>query len=212
MLAQKIPTIHKRVNRLSRYRRAAQRLKELGFSRVVSNTLGEEVGVTASQVRKDFSHFGISGNKKGGYQIDPLLKKFNHILGKDKTYRVILVGAGRIGTSLIEYRNFEKEGLEIVAAFDIDPAKVTKRQRIPVQPMEKLYDYVKWNDIKIGIIAVPAVAAQTVCDQMLAAGIKGILNFAPRRLRVDSRTHISNVNILAKLENLVYFVKEQENV
>ena len=194
------------VKRLSRYRRALVRLKELGYLRVVSDTLGEASGVTSSQVRKDFSIFGISGNKKGGYKIDDLLQSLEKILGKDRVHKVIVIGAGNIGTALINYKKFEEEQIQIVAAFDIDPAKVNRKRKIPIYHLDDLEEFVMSNGIKTGIIAVPAISAQEVCNRMLSIGIRGILNFAPIRLKVWNDTVITNVNILNKLENIFYFV------
>lgn len=196
----------KSIARLSRYRRALIRLKDLGYSRVVSATLGEETGVTAAQVRKDFSYFGLSGNKKGGYQINDLLKRLHSILGKDRPHKVILAGVGSIGTALLNYKGFEKEKIHVVAAFDADPAKIGRKQVIPILPLSEMHEYVKWNDIKIGIISTPAVKAQEVCDAMILAGIQGILNFAPRRLKVPEGIVITNVDVTSKLENIIYFV------
>ena len=196
----------KSIARLSRYRRALIRLRDLGYTRVVSTTLGDEVGVTAAQVRKDFSNFSLSGNKKGGYNINDLIKQLHSILGKDRAHKVILVGVGSIGTSLLKYRGFEKEKITILAAFDVDPSKVNRKSAVPVLPFEEMHDFVKWHNVKIGIIAVPAIAAQATCNAMLDAGIEGILNFAPIRLKVGDGTVITNVDILAKLENILYFV------
>ena len=194
------------VSRFSRYRRALIRFRDLGYVKIVSDTLGKEVGVSASQVRKDFSVFGISGNKKGGYRLDELLERMEVILGKDRVHKVILVGVGNIGTALMNYRGFEKEGVDIVAGFDVDPAKLNSRGKVPVFPIDKIESFVRNHGIKTGILAVPAVAAQQVCDTMLSAGIQGILNFAPIRLKVLEDTVVKNVDITNKLENILCFV------
>jgi redox-sensing transcriptional repressor len=196
----------KSVTRLSRYRRALLRFKDLGYTRIISATLGEDVGVTASQVRKDFSTFGISGNKKGGYQIDSLLESLRNILGKNRIHNIILVGVGNIGTALLNYKGFEKEGIQIVAGFDIDRAKIQRANKIPVLPLEDMEEFVRENRITTGIISVPAISAQEVCNKMVSAGICGILNFSPRRLKVKKNVVITNVNILSKLESIFYFV------
>jgi redox-sensing transcriptional repressor len=109
--------------RLLRYKNALHRFDGLGFVKIFSDNLADAVGVTASQVRKDFSLFGISGNKRGGYQIDALLEKLNGLMGKNETQKVVIVGGGHIGTALMKYKGFEKEGIKIVACFDIDPTK-----------------------------------------------------------------------------------------
>ncbi len=192
--------------RLSRYKNALYRLQALGFVKVFSDNLADAVGVTASQVRKDFSIFGISGNKKGGYQIDLLLEKLNSILGKDQLQKVIVIGAGHIGSALMRYRGFEKEGIKIIAGFDIDPAKINRSNVIPVLPLDEAKGFIKAQGIKIAILAVPDIAAQEVSEEISAAGIKGILNFAPLRLKDIEGCVINNVNLEIELENLIYFV------
>jgi len=200
--------------RLSKYKNALYRLKSLGFVRVFSDNLADAVEATASQVRKDFSIFGISGNKRGGYKIDELIEKLNIILGKDELQKVIIVGLGKLGTALTRYTGFEKEEIKIVAAFDIDSTKfnhlsnqmIKQKEKTPVLPLEYLTEFVRKNNIKIGIITVPDIAAQQVVDIMLSAGIKGVLNFAPIRLRGNDDSIINNVNLEVELENLIYFV------
>ncbi len=196
----------KSVTRLFRYRRALLRFQGLGYQRIVSSTLGHEVGVSASQVRKDFSVFGISGNKKGGYRIDALLATLESILGKNKIHELIIVGVGNIGRALINFRDYEKEGLRILAGFDIDPSKINRKSLIPVLPAEEMRPYVEEKKIKAAIIAVPDISAQSVCDMLVGAGIRGILNFAPIRLKVPVGIIVYNANIYSKLENIFYFM------
>lgn len=194
------------VIRLSRYKNALHRLKTLGFIKVFSDNLADAVGVTASQVRKDFSIFGISGNKKGGYLIDALIENLNNILGKNVVQKVIIVGAGNIGMALMKYKGFEKEGIKIAAAFESANNKLKNIGDIQVLPVDQLKDFIKNNEIKIGIIAVPDIAAQQVLDLMVEGGIKGVLNFAPIRLRAPEDCVINNVNLELELENVIYFV------
>jgi len=192
--------------RLSRYRNALMRFKELGFVKIFSEYLADAVAVTSAQVRKDFSLFGISGNKRGGYQIDDLIAKLNSILGKNDVQKVVLVGAGQLGSALLNYRNFEKEGIKIVAAFDIDPAKHVQKNAIPVLPLEQITTFIERNKIKIAILCVPDIAAQQTLDILVNAGIKGVLNFTPTELKAPARCVINNVNLAVELENLIYFV------
>ncbi|MBN1526184.1 MAG: redox-sensing transcriptional repressor Rex [Candidatus Omnitrophica bacterium] len=192
--------------RLSRYKNALYRLKNLGFVKVFSDNLADAVGVLPSQVRKDFSLFGLTGNRRGGYNIDELIESLGNILGKDKVHEVIVVGAGNIGTALMNYKGFEQEGINLVACFDIDPAKQKKASGMPVFPLEELKDFVKQRSVRIGIIAVPDIAAQQVLDIMISAGIKGILNFAPIRLRGPEDLVVNNINVELELENVIYFV------
>ena len=191
---------------MSRYRKTLLRFRELGFVKVFSDTLGEAVGVTASQVRKDFSLFDISGNKRGGYQVDQLIDQLQSILGKGQNQKVIVVGLGNIGHALIKYKGFENEGIMIVAGFDIDPSKINKKIDVPLFPLDEMEGFVKKHNIEIGIIAVPDIAGQQVFDTMVAAGIKGILNFAPIRYQGADNVIINNVNLQIELENVIYFV------
>jgi len=196
--------------RLSRYKNALYRLQALGFVKVFSDNLADAVGVTAAVVRKDFSVFGISGNKKGGYQIEALLEKLNSILGKDRLQKVIVIGAGHIGSALMRYRGFEKEGIKIIAGFDIDPAKANRSASVPILPLEEVKGFIKSQGIKIAVLAVPDIAAQEVADIICATGIKGILNFAPLRLKSPEGCIVNNVNLEIELENLIYFVNVME--
>ncbi|MFC1566746.1 redox-sensing transcriptional repressor Rex [bacterium] len=192
--------------RLSRYKNALHNFQKLGFVKVFSDNLGDAVGVTAAQVRKDFSLFGITGHRRGGYIIDELVEKLNNILGTNEMQNVIVVGAGNLGTALLNYKRFEKDGIKIIAAFDIDPSKVKKTTDVPVLSLEELSSFIKKNNVKVGIIAVPEIAAQQVFDIMESAGIKGFLNFTPVRFRVQNDdVFINNVNLAIELENVIYY-------
>jgi redox-sensing transcriptional repressor len=194
------------VTRLYKYRDALQRFKTLGFLKIFSDDLADALSVTSVQVRKDFSLFGISGNKRGGYLIDSLLTQLNHLLGKDKVNEVVLVGAGHIGRALMHYDGFEKEGIIIKAAFDIDPLKYGQETKIPILPLEELAAFVKKNNIRIAIIAVPYFAAQQIVDVLISAGIRGVLNFAPMTLKVPEDFFVNNVDVRLELETVTYFV------
>jgi redox-sensing transcriptional repressor len=198
------------VLRLSKYKSALHRLKSLGFVRIFSAYLADAVGGTAVQVRKDFSMFGICGNKRGGYQIDSLLSELNRILGKNEVKLVVLAGAGQLGTALMRYRGFEREAIRVVAAFDTDPSKQHDVGPIPVLPLEQMRDFVRRENIRIGVIAVPDIAAQHVFDLMTSAGIRGVLNFAPINLRGDDGIVVNNVSLELELENVIYFVNASE--
>lgn len=188
------------------------RLKALGFVKVFSGNLSDAAGVTPSQVRKDFSLFGITGNRRGGYNVAELITKIRKILGKDEQQKVVVAGVGNIGKALLRYKGFESGGIKIVAAFDIDPSKYSHDFEVPVLPLDDFREFVQEHDIKIGILAVPEIAAHHVSEIMVAAGIKGILNFAPIRLRSASDVVIGNVNLEVELENLIYFVNVKDKV
>jgi redox-sensing transcriptional repressor len=192
--------------RLSRYKNALYQFKKLGVVKIFSDNIAEAVNVTASQVRKDFSIFGIAGNKRGGYQVDMLIEKLKEILGKNEIKKAVMVGVGNIGRALINYTGFEKEGIKILAAFDIDPSKFSEQGKIPILGIDSLKKFIDEHKITIGIIAVPAVAAQQVLDLMESAGVKGVLNFAPIHLRVTNTMVVNNINLELELENLIYYI------
>lgn len=196
-----------RVLRLSRYKNAVLRLKSLNFVRVFSDNLADATGVTAAQVRKDFSFFGIAGNRRGGYVVDELLAQLNKTLGKDQLHEFVLAGAGNIGKALMRYQGFEKSSIKITASFDIDPTKYNDKGLVPVYPLDKMHEFIIQHGIKLGIIAVPDYAAQQVLELMKSAGIKGILNFAPICLRESPDCFINSINLVTELENIIFFVE-----
>ena len=201
--------------RLTKYKRLLYKLKALGFERVFSNNLGDAIGVTPALVRKDFSTLNLPGNKRGGYNIDTLVSKLDKILGRDRPQQVIVIGCGRIGTALMEYSGFNTDGIEIVAGFDTHPESVHTSSGIPIYALDKVEDYIKENDIQVGVIAVPDTEASKTMDRLIDAGIRGILNFAPVELKCSRadcpvNTSIHNVNIALELEHLFYQVNSQD--
>ncbi len=201
--------------RLTKYKRLIHKLKALGFEKVFSNNLGDAIGVTPALVRKDFSILHLSGNKRGGYNIDMLVEEFDRILGGNTPQNVIIVGCGRIGTALMQYSGFTSDDLTVVAGFDQSPGNVINPSHIPVYGMDKLQDFIRENTIKVGVIAVPDSEASKVLDVMVEAGIRGVLNFAPVELKCskyqcDSNCVIQNVNIALELEHLFYQINTQD--
>lgn len=195
------------IARLSIYKRSLQLLRESGVEQVSSQTLGRIVGINPAQIRKDLAYLGSFGVKKVGYNIDRLIAILSQALGVTEAQKVVLVGAGNIGRALLSYKGFAKEGINIVAAFDIDPAKRRGEGfNIPVFPLDKMRNYVRENEIRIAVIAVPAPAAQEVADNLVGAGIRGILNFAPIAVSAPPGVIVSYVNLATELERLVYFV------
>jgi len=202
------------ITRLVKYQRVLRKLKSLGLQKVFANNLGDAVGTTATIVRKDFSMIAISGNKRGGYDLDKLANDLAAILGPGQEKHVVLVGCGRIGTALMNYREFLKEGIKILAGFDLHPEN-TAQTGIPVYPISELSNFVRKHKVTIGVIAVPETAATQVFQDMINCGIKGILNFTSVELKCQGRCErpncqnpctISNVNIGLELENLFYLV------
>ena len=200
------------ISRLSRYRNAVLRLKTLNFAKVFSENLADATGVTAAQVRKDFSICGITGSGRGGYLINELLEQLNKVLGKDKIQKFIIFGVGNIGRALMNYPGFQKNEIEIAAGFDIDLSKHNRDSKFPILPLNDLAAYVAEKSIKFGIIAVPETAAQDALILMLNAGIKGILNFAPICLKAPPGCIVRNLSLETELENVIYFTNVGETV
>lgn len=196
------------ITRLSRYKNALYRFRELGFERIYSDYLADEVGVTPSQVRKDFSLFDITGNKRAGYKIGELIEKLERLFHKDTVQRVIIIGSGRLGSAFSHYRGFAQEKIEIVAAFDIDPSKCHSSKGVPVYPLTEMDDFIKKEGIELAIITVPERVAEDVYNRMVAAGVKGVLNFAPISLKSTSTCIVTTYSVEVELENLIYFVNE----
>lgn len=192
------------IKRMLQYKLCLLRFKELGVNTIYSHNLGDAAGVTAVQVRKDFSQFGIKGRKRGGYIIDELLLEMNKIFGDSKK-NIVIVGMGNIGKALSQYNErFVRKNLHIVAGFDIDPSKQNKSFGVPIYPMESLEEIIRENNVSTAIIAVPFQIAQEVCNLLIASGIKGILNFAPVILKVPEDIVIDNINLSNKLEGILY--------
>jgi redox-sensing transcriptional repressor len=195
--------------RLARYKRVLANLKALGFRKAFANNLAEAAGVTPSLVRKDFSLHGIFGNKRGGYLIDLLLVDIERVIGKDSVEPVILVGCGSLGTALLRYNGFEKEMIRRAAAFDNDPARQDAEGPIPILPIAALDTFIRNEGIRVAILAVPGQVAQVMLEQLVHAGIRGVLNFAPVYLHVPPPCTINNVNMELELESVIYSVRHE---
>jgi redox-sensing transcriptional repressor len=199
----------KTIYRLSIYLRCLARLRENGISTVSSEALARAAGVKPTQLRKDLAYFGTFGTRGLGYDVGALSKRISDKLGTSRLQPVVLIGVGNLGLALLSYRGFEKEGFEIVAAFDTDPnRKRDKPIKQPIYGMEELPDFVKRQNVKMAILTVPAPVAQEVANQVAEAGIVGILNFSPIVLAVPEDIMVNNVNLAIELENLSYFTQE----
>lgn len=198
------------IQRITKYKKTLLQLKELGLHRAFSENLAEAAGVSRALVRKDFSLLKIIGNRRGGYPIDKLLISLDRILGSDAPCPVILVGCGNLGRALLRYRGFQREGLQIIAAFD---EKTTGSSKLPVKllPLEQMEQFIQDNGVVAAILAVPESAAQQVSDRLIEAGIKGILNFAPVLLQTAGDTVVNNINLELELETVCYFSKQIKN-
>ncbi len=179
-------------------------MQELGFETVYSYNLGRETGVSPEQVRKDFSQFGMKGRKKGGYNINELLITIREIFRKDELQKVIVVGTGNMGNAILQYKGFQKNMIELVAAFDIDPSKYRKKLPVPVYSLDKLPKVVSDLNVKTAILTVPEQVAQGVVNLLIEAGITGVLSFAPTVLKVPPHITINQICIGHELESLIY--------
>ena len=199
----------KTIYRLSIYLRCLARLHENGISTVSSEALAKAAGVKPTQLRKDLAYFGTFGTRGLGYDVTDLFKKISEELGTSRLQPVILVGVGHLGLALLSYRGFEKEGFEIIAAFDAEPNRERdKPTKQPIYGMSELSAFGKKQNIKMAILTVPASAAQEVANHLIEAGITGILNFSPIVISVPEEIMVNNVNLAIELENLSYFTQE----
>jgi redox-sensing transcriptional repressor len=199
----------KAIYRLSLYLRCLHRLKANAIRTVSSDALAGAAGVKPTQLRKDLTYFGQFGTRGLGYDVEQLAKMIIDLLGTNSLQPVILVGVGNLGLALLSYRGFEREGFEIVAAFDIDPTR--KREKIvnqPIHEMGELPRFVRERGVRMAILTVPAVVAQEVANHLVGAGITGILNFAPLVLQVPEDVMVNTVNLAIELENLSYFIHD----
>jgi len=206
MEKQKIPT--RVVPRLSRYYRILREFDDKPW--VSSRELSAETGFTDTQIRRDFTYFGHFGNRGKGYNVEELKKSLKKILGLDKSWNVMLVGAGNLGKALLGYKGFLEQGFKIVAAFDEDSSKIEKNiSGIIVYPMSKLADIVKEKQIKMAILTVPESVCQEVAEQVVASGVKAIFNFAPKQLKLPSDVKVRHIDMTVEIERLSFMVSRQ---
>jgi redox-sensing transcriptional repressor len=199
----------KTIYRLSVYLRCLARLKDNNIQTVSSEALAKVAGVKPTQLRKDLAYFGQFGTRGLGYDVAELSKMISDELGTTSLQPVILVGVGNLGLALLSYRGFEKEGFEIIAAFDAEPKRRRDKQlKQPILGMDDLKDFVQKHGVKMAILTVPAIAAQEVVNQLVQAGIVGILNFSPIVVSVPEEVMVNNVNVAIELENLSYFIQD----
>ncbi len=199
----------KTIYRLSVYLRCLARLKDNNMHTVSSEALAKVAGVKPTQLRKDLAYFGQFGTRGLGYDVAELSKMISDELGTTSLQPVVLVGVGNLGLALLSYRGFEKEGFEIVAAFDAEPKRRRdKKLKQPLLGMDEMPEFIQKNNVKMAILSVPAAAAQEVANQLIQAGVVGILNFSPIVLSVPEEVMVNNVNLAIELENLSYFIQD----
>jgi redox-sensing transcriptional repressor len=196
-------------SRLSVYLRCLNTLAAAGIKTVSSRSLAEQFNLNSAQIRKDLAYFGEFGVRGVGYFIEDLRRHITKILGLDTMHRVGIIGAGNLGTALANYNGFMQSNFEVVALFDNDRAKIGQRvgqAEITVDDVKNVERVVREKGINVAVIAVPARAAQTVLNQLMAAGIKAVLNFAPARLRARHGVKLKTVDLTISLESLAYFL------
>jgi len=195
------------VRRLSLYLRQLEVFQRSGRTTISSKQLGESLNLTDAQVRKDLAYFGQFGHPGIGYRVDDLIGRVRHILGTDKVWNVMLVGAGNLGRALLAYRGFDAKGFKLVAVFDNDPTKVGKKiGQFAIQSLTELEQTVRSKNIRLAMLAVPADVAQEVADQLIDAGIRGLMNFAPVSLNVPQDVALNAVDLAVSLEQLSFQV------
>ena len=193
------------IRRLSLYLRFLEEFEGQGIATVSSGALASRGGTTSAQVRKDLSFFGSFGKRGLGYSVSELVARIREILGLKRVHRVVLMGAGRMGSALVQYPGFRERGFHLVAIYDRDPRKIGSRwDGLVVRDETLLESDLQCEPSDIGIIVTPAEAAQQAADQLVRAGIRAILNFAPVRLRVPPGVEVKTVNMALELETLSY--------
>ena len=201
------------ITRLSIYNRALSEIKKEGVEIISSDELGDRVGYSAAQIRKDLSCFGEFGEIGKGYFVRDLKDAISRILGVDRKWNVALAGAGHLGSALLAYPGFRQRGFNIVAVFDNDLCKIGKRwEDIVIQDMAELPRTVKEQNIRIGIVSALAQVSQEIVDMLVSCGVRAILNFAPVSITVGEGVELRNVDLSTELECLSYFLTNEAEV
>jgi len=197
----------KTVYRLSIYLRCLQQLVANGVETVSSHALARAAGVKPTLLRKDLACCGQFGTRGLGYRVEALEKSIRGVLGQSRLQPVVLVGVGNLGSALLRYSGFTKEGFEIVAAFDVAAEKVGEQHAVPVYDQDEMGGFIAERGVKMAILTVPVDAAQEVANVLVEAGVQAILNFCPTVLEVPEDVVVNSVDLAVELENLSYFVR-----
>ena len=201
-ILEKIDIPRKTVYRLSLYQRSLQKLREQKVETVSSEDLARFAGVKPTQLRKDLGHVGQFGTRGLGYSVTTLSGAISGVMGLTMLQPVVIVGVGNLGSALLRYSGFRKEGFEIIAAFDAEPANVkatTEQMGVPVYDVLDMGRYVKEHGVRMAIIAVPESAGQSVADTLVASGVQAILNFSPAVLSLPDEVVVNHVDLAAEL-------------
>jgi redox-sensing transcriptional repressor len=193
------------VRRLSLYLRFLEEFEEQGIDTVSSEALAARGGTTSAQVRKDLSFFGSFGKRGLGYSVHELVTRIRDILGLKRRYRVALVGAGKIGSALVQYRGFRQRGFDIASIFDVDPAKIGRQWNgLRILDVGELEQVLGADPVDMAVLVTPADAAQPLADRLVGLGVKAILNFTPVQLAVPDDVAVKTVNLALELEALSF--------
>ncbi len=198
------------VTRLSQYKAALERMDNEGNEKTHAETISSFIGIPATQIRKDFSLFGIRGNKRGGYVVKDLLAELKGILGIDEKIPVVLIGYGHLGKALTRYPGFHKGSIRIIAAFDPAVGALSNQPTVPVFPPASIPTFLKKNGVKHAILAVPDDVAQEMFDKLYMHGIRGFINFSSIPLNVPADAYVNNVDLELELETVVFYTRESE--
>jgi redox-sensing transcriptional repressor len=205
MNSNKIPDII--ISRLPIYLRALQRMADSGLKTTSSQELGELVGVSAAQIRKDISQFGEFGKQGTGYSITYLLDKLREILKVDRIWDVVIVGTGDMGHALSNYQGFSNRGFKVVMVFDNDKNKIGQKiNQFVIEDSANMVEKIKAAGIKVAMLTVPASAAQGVADKLVQAGVKAILNYAPISINVPSSVKVQYIDPATHLQRMTYYL------
>ncbi|MDX2261933.1 MAG: redox-sensing transcriptional repressor Rex [Gemmatimonadales bacterium] len=195
------------VRRLAIYLRFLEEFEQQGADTLSSEALATRAGTTSAQVRKDLSFFGSFGKRGLGYDVHALAGELREILGLNRRYRVVMVGAGRLASALVQYSGFHARGFDIVAVLEKDPAKIGQRWgEVHVQDVSRLEKVVREEAVDLAVLVTPADPAQALVDRLVSAGVTAILNFAPLQLHVPEGVEVKNVNLAVELETLSYAI------
>ena len=198
------------IKRLPRYRRYPGELQRKGVDKISSNEFSKLIGYTASQIRQDLNNFGGFGQQGYGYNVNALYNEISAILGLDKQYKMVIMGAGNLGQAIVNYTYYYKTGFMVCGVFEVNPRLIgIKINDIDVMDYENTVEYVEENNIDIGIICTTKENAQEVADRLCFAGIKGIWNFAPVDLEVPSHVALENVQLSESLHSLAYHINRE---
>jgi redox-sensing transcriptional repressor len=200
------------VHRFSLYLRHLERLQQEGAQKVSSSQVGTALGINDAQVRKDLAYLGNLGQPGIGYLIHDLIAALRRRLGIDRPWPAVVVGVGNLARALLRYRGFQRQGFTFVALFDADPEKIGQQlDGLPIHPLECIGEVIAATSAELAVLAVPAPSAQRVADTLVAAGIRGILNFAPTVLRLPPQVSLVSVDLAVQLEQLAFLVHLSQN-